>query len=57
MRKVFVKVEVHLVVLADDGVDIEDVLDDMTYAFDLPADGRCELIDYHIDDYQITDSK
>lgn len=57
MKKVFIKVEVRMVVLMDEDARLKDVLDDMNYAFDLPDDRGCELIDYNIEDYEITDVK
>jgi hypothetical protein len=58
MRKVFVKVEVNLVINADEGVDIDDVLAEMDYDFHVckETDGA-EIIDSEITDWEITDSK
>ena len=56
-RKVYVNVSVRLIIRADEGVDVNAVLDDdMTYAFDLNNNGTT-LEDASIISHEITDSK
>jgi hypothetical protein len=56
-RKVYVNVTVRLIIRANEGVNVNAVLDDdMTYAFDLNNDG-VTLEDTTILSYEITDIK
>jgi hypothetical protein len=55
-RKVYVNVTVRLIMRVDEGVDVTNVLDEMTYAFDLNNSGAT-LEDSELKDYEITDSK
>ena len=56
MRKVFVEVFVRLVINADEGVDIQNILDEMYYNFSTDTRGA-EIEDTEIIDTNITDSK
>jgi len=56
MRKVYVNVVVKLIVLADDDVDISDVISDMFYSFDSDTEGA-DIDDSEITSYEIIDSK
>ena len=55
-RKVYVNVTVRLIMRVDEGVNVTNVLDEMTYAFDLNNSGAT-LEDSELKDYEITDSK
>jgi len=56
MRKVYVNVVVKLIVLADDDVDISDVISDMFYSFDSDTEDA-DIDDSEITSYEIIDSK
>lgn len=55
MRKVTVQLTVKLEILADEGADISNLLDEMDYNFTIVEDGQ--VVDSTIEDYQITDSR
>ena len=58
MRKVNVKLEVKLVIVADEGVSIYDLLDEIEYSFKLSDEcSSAEIIDESIEDYEISDSR
>jgi hypothetical protein len=56
MRKVYVAVLVRLVINADEGVDIQNVLDEMDYSFSSNT-REAEVEDMEIIDTNIVDSK
>lgn len=56
MRKVYVEVTTRLIINADEGVDIEYVLDEMDYEFTSATEGA-DIVDTEIQDWNITDSK
>jgi hypothetical protein len=56
MRKVYVDIFVRLIIQADEGVNISEVIDDMDYEFTSNTDGA-EIIDTELDEYEVTDSK
>ena len=56
MRKVYVEVKVKMIVSADDGVDISDVVNEMEYDFSSQTEGA-DILDTEILDWEITDSK
>ena len=56
MRKVYIDVKVKLIIYADEGIDIDEVIQEMDYNFTSDTEGAD--IDYtEIMDYEITDSK
>lgn len=56
MRKIYVNVTTRLIIQADDGVNVDDVLSEMDYDFTSQTDGA-EIIDTEIRDHEVTDSK
>jgi CheY-like chemotaxis protein len=56
MRKVYVDVTVKLILVVDDDADIQNVLDEMDYRFEGVSE-KGEILDFHIEDYDIKDSK
>ena len=56
MRKVYVRVVTRLIIEAEEGVDISDVISDMDYDFTSQTD-NAEVIDTEIQDHEVTDSK
>jgi len=56
MRKVYVNVTTKIIVEADEGVDIEEVMSELDYNFE-DTTGKANVIDTEITDYDITDSK
>lgn len=56
MRKVYVIVETRLIIHANEGVDIEEVLSNMDYNFVSVSEGA-DIIDTEIREWDITDSK
>lgn len=55
-RKVFVEVKVKLVINADEGVDIGEVINEADYNFTSQTTGA-DIEDTEILDHEITDSK
>ena len=55
-RKVYVNVTARLNIRVDEGVDINEVLDEMDYDFTSQTDGA-DIEDTDITDWGITDSK
>jgi len=55
-RKVYVDVTVRLIIRADEGVEINGVLETMDYNFTSQSDGA-NIEDTEIQDWVITDSK
>jgi len=56
MRKVYIEVQFRIIVEADEGVEICDVMDDLDYTLYSLTDGA-SVIDTQMRDYEITDSK
>lgn len=56
MRKIYVKVEARLIIQADEGLDVSDMLDDMDYEF-VSATSKARVIDTEIRNCEIEDSK
>lgn len=56
MRKVTVELKVKLLINADEGKEISDVIDEMGYNFVYSEPGA-EIIDSEIEDYEVTDSR
>ena len=55
-RKVYVTVTTRLIIRADEGVDIDEVIQEMDYDFTSQTEGA-DIEDTEITDYEITDSK
>jgi len=55
-RKVYVDVRARLIIQADEGVDISEVLAEMEYDFTSNTDGA-DIEDTEIKDWEIIDSK
>jgi hypothetical protein len=55
-RKVYVNVTARLIIRADEGVDIEEVLSEMDYSFTSTTTGA-EIEATEIEDTEVTDSK
>jgi hypothetical protein len=56
MRKVTVELKVKLLINADEGIEISNVINEMGYEFVYSEPGA-EIVDSGIEDYEITDSK
>ena len=56
-RKVYVDVKVRLIIRADEGVDIEDVLSNMDYSFTASPEDNADIEDTEIQDWEVTNSK
>ena len=56
MRKIYVKVITRLIIRADDGVDVSEVLENMDYDFSSQTDGA-DIEDTEIKDWEVLDSK
>jgi hypothetical protein len=55
-RKVYLDVKVKMVIDAEEGVDISNVIDEMDYDFK-SENPKAEIIQTEIDSFTITDSK
>ena len=55
-RKVYVNVTVRLIIRADEGAEISNILDEMDYNFS-DTTGKANIEDTEITNYDITDSK
>lgn len=55
MRRVYVDVKVHLIIEAEEGVEIGNIIDEMEYDFISFTDGA-RICDSDIIDFEITDS-
>lgn len=56
-RKVYVKLEVNLIILVDDDTQVADVIDNMDYNFTASYDDNATITDSEVIDFQITDVK
>lgn len=55
-RKVYVDVKVKLIINMDEGVEVQQVINEMDYNFASTTD-CANIEDMRIDDFQVTDSK
>lgn len=55
-RKVYVEVKTRLIIEADEGVNISEVISEMDYDF-LSNTSGASIIDTEIRDHEVTDSK
>lgn len=56
MRKVYINVTTRLIIRADDGQDIDEVLENMDYSFVSQSDGA-DIEETEIIDWEVTDSR
>ena len=56
MRKVYVKIEARVIVQADDGVEISEVINEMDYHFVSQTEGA-DIVDGEIQEFEVIDSK
>jgi hypothetical protein len=56
MRKVYVDVKVRLIINANEGVDISEVIGEMDYNFSSQTEGA-DIVDTEVMDAEVTDSK
>jgi hypothetical protein len=56
MRKVYVTVEVRLIIEQNDGVETAEIIDELDYHFSDTTD-KATVVDSEILDYEVTDSK
>lgn len=56
VRKVYVQLTVGLVIQLDDGLDVEDVVNDLDYGFRSQTDGA-DVIMEDIKEFEVKDSK
>lgn len=57
MRKVYVNVNVRLIIRADDDQDIEQVLENMDYGFSAPTWVDADIEETELTEWKIKDSK
>jgi hypothetical protein len=55
-RKVFVEVKVKLVLDMEEGIEVQEVIDEMEYSFTSNT-GGADISDTEILDHEVTDSK
>jgi hypothetical protein len=56
-RKVTVEVKISLTILAEENVDISNLLNELDYNFIVDEDYDAEIINNEMIDFEITDSK
>ena len=56
-RKVYVDVNVRLIINVDEGQDVEEVLENMDYDFMASPRSNADIVDTEIKEWEITDSK
>ncbi len=56
MRKVTVKLEMHLVMLVDEGVEVSDVVNELDYEVE-DTTTAADILDTEITGYEVVDSK
>lgn len=56
MRKVHVTLKVRLVINADDDINVEDIINELSYNFE-DTTTKADVEDYTILDYEVADSK
>ena len=56
MRKVYVNVTARLIIQANEGVEIQNIIDEMDYNFK-DTTGKADIVDTEIADWNIQDSK
>lgn len=56
VRKIYIQLTVGLVIQLDDGLDVEDVINDLDYGFRSQTDGA-DVIMEEIKEFEVQDSK
>ena len=56
MRKIYVEVTCRVIINAEEGVPVEDILSDMDYEFKSNTEGA-DIVDTEITNWKIQDSK
>ncbi len=56
-RTMIVEVKVKLVIDADEGIELSDIISEMDYSFQAVNDGQAEIMDSEILDYDCVDSR
>ena len=56
MSKVYITVEVGLIIDINDGVEVSDIINELDYNF-TDTTGNATILDMAIEDYKIKDSK
>jgi hypothetical protein len=57
MRKIYFEAKVKIVVSVDEGVEADEIIGSLDLGGVDCEDDRMELLDFYIDEYEITDSK
>ena len=57
MRKVYVNVTSRVIIQIEDGVDVNEFLDEVDFWPTAPDDARGEIHDFEVRDYEVVDSK
>lgn len=55
-RKVYVEVKVKLIINMNEGIEVDEVINEMDYNFNSNTLGA-DMYDYSIEDYEVVDSK
>ena len=55
-RKVTIHLKVNLILRIDEGIDVNDAVNELDYEFSAPAD-HTTVEDFSIEDYEVIDSK
>jgi hypothetical protein len=55
-RKIYVEVKVRLIIRADEGVEVSEIIQEMDYNF-VDKTGKADIEDMEIRDFEVTDSK
>jgi hypothetical protein len=55
-RKIYVEVKVRLIIRADEGVEVDEIIQEMDYNF-ADQTGKADIEDMEIRDFEVTDSK
>lgn len=56
MRKVYVTVTSRLIIDMDEGIEVNEVIDEMDYSFTSKTDGA-DIVATEIEDFEVNDSK
>ena len=56
MRKVYIDVKVRLIIEMDEGIEVNEVMQELDYDFTSKTDGAT-VIDTEFDEFEVTDSK
>lgn len=55
-RKVYVEVKTRLIIDIEEGVEIDEVMNEIDYSYDSMTD-EADIVDAEMIDYEVTDSK